>query len=107
VDLAAGTWTNADVTSFNGTTLADFEIATVTFQVTNPGVSPIDVSIGFFSGGTPRLWADSDGLIDVDPTFIGGGGVTVVPVPAAVWLFGSGFLGLIGVAKRRTINQTS
>ncbi|HEN46860.1 MAG TPA: VPLPA-CTERM sorting domain-containing protein, partial [Mizugakiibacter sp.] len=25
----------------------------------------------------------------------------VVPVPAAVWLFGSGLLGLIGMAKRR------
>lgn len=28
---------------------------------------------------------------------------TVVPVPAAVWLFGSGFLGLIGVAKRKRV----
>lgn len=28
--------------------------------------------------------------------------VNTVPVPAAVWLFGSGLLGLIGVAKRRT-----
>ena len=100
VDLAAGTWTNADVTSFNGTTLANFEIATVTFLATNLGVSPTDVSIGFFSGGTPRLWADSDGLIDVNPTFIGGS-VTVVPVPAAVWLFGSGLLGLVGMAKRK------
>ena len=26
---------------------------------------------------------------------------TVVPVPAAVWLFGSGLIGLIGVAKRK------
>jgi hypothetical protein len=26
---------------------------------------------------------------------------TVVPVPAAVWLFGSGLLGLVGIAKRR------
>jgi len=28
-------------------------------------------------------------------------GFTPVPVPAAVWLFGSGLLGLIGVARRR------
>ena len=27
--------------------------------------------------------------------------VSAVPVPAAVWLFGSGFLGLIGVARRK------
>jgi hypothetical protein len=26
---------------------------------------------------------------------------TVVPVPAAAWLFGSGLLGLIGMARRR------
>jgi len=25
----------------------------------------------------------------------------VVPIPAAVWLFGSGLLGLIGIARRR------
>lgn len=28
-------------------------------------------------------------------------GLTAVPVPAAVWLFGSGLLGLIGVARRK------
>ena len=28
-------------------------------------------------------------------------GVSTVPVPAAVWLFGSGLLGLIGVARRK------
>ena len=27
--------------------------------------------------------------------------VSSVPVPAAVWLFGSGLLGLIGVARRK------
>jgi hypothetical protein len=29
------------------------------------------------------------------------GNMTVVPVPAAVWLFGSGLLGLAGVARRK------
>ena len=27
---------------------------------------------------------------------------TLVPVPAAVWLFGSGLIGLIGIARRKT-----
>jgi hypothetical protein len=26
----------------------------------------------------------------------------VVPVPAAVWLFGSGLLGLVGIARRKS-----
>ena len=30
-----------------------------------------------------------------------GGGTPEVPVPAAVWLFGSGLLGLVGVARRK------
>ena len=29
---------------------------------------------------------------------------TTVPVPAAVWLFGSGLLGLIGLARRKTLS---
>ncbi|MDH5570787.1 MAG: VPLPA-CTERM sorting domain-containing protein [Gammaproteobacteria bacterium] len=33
-----------------------------------------------------------------NPTF---NGVSAVPVPAAVWLFGSGLVGLAGVARRR------
>jgi hypothetical protein len=27
--------------------------------------------------------------------------VSPVPIPAAVWLFGSGLLGLIGIARRK------
>lgn len=102
VDLTAGTLLNADVTSFNGTTLADFDIAVLTFTALNVGVSPTDVSIGLFSGGSERIWADSSGFNNTTPNFVDGT-VTVnpVPVPAAVWLFGSGLLGLIGVARRR------
>lgn len=44
-----------------------------------------------------------------DPSSLGGieyllhleGTISAVPVPAAVWLFGSGLLGLLGVARRR------
>lgn len=37
---------------------------------------------------------------DQNPTF--NGTVSAVPVPTAVWLFGSGLLGLLGVARRKT-----
>jgi hypothetical protein len=48
--------------------------------------------------GTRKVFTDLDvaGLKDV------GWEVSAVPVPAAVWLFGSGLLGLVGVARRRS-----
>jgi hypothetical protein len=36
-------------------------------------------------------------------TFTGNGGNTPVPLPAAVWLLGSGLLGLAGVGRRRAV----
>ncbi len=36
-------------------------------------------------------------------TFTGNGGPPPVPLPAAVWLFGSGVLGLVGVSRRRKL----
>jgi hypothetical protein len=35
------------------------------------------------------------------------GSASVVPVPAAVWLFGSGLLGLVGLARRRSVSTLS
>lgn len=42
-------------------------------------------------------------LVDVsyDPDLTPGGGPGEVPVPAAIWLLGSGMVGLVGVARRR------
>jgi hypothetical protein len=50
---------------------------------------------------------DSDGTLGTTMAsgpFVGspvGFAGTVVPVPAAVWLFGSGLIGLVGIARRR------
>ncbi len=56
------------------------------------------------AGSIGLLFTDNLNALDVE---IGGGGIpqvfeaAVVPVPAAVWLFGSGLLGLIGITKRK------
>lgn len=69
-------------------------------------------SAGFvYAGSNPHLFTSDAGT----DTFIGTEAsqatqifgewtnyeMTVVPVPAAVWLFGSGLLGLVGVARRK------
>ncbi len=39
----------------------------------------------------------------VSPVMDGTASVSAVPVPAAVWLFGSGLMGLVGVARKRKV----
>ncbi|RKZ59317.1 MAG: hypothetical protein DRQ44_13820 [Gammaproteobacteria bacterium] len=84
----------------------------ITFDVSSPSGYQLDVldpfnysvDIGQLSVGdwyvTPTFYVD--GLLDAQlttllPLFT----VTAVPVPAAAWLFGSGLIGLIGVARRK------
>lgn len=56
------------------------------------GTLPKDVTFSFYAGsGTNTLPEDMAQL-----------NMQVVPVPAAVWLFGSGLLGLLGMARRRS-----
>lgn len=49
------------------------------------------------TGQFDLLCADNDCISTLYPTFA----PAAVPVPAAVWLFGSGLLGLIGIARRK------
>ena len=61
------------------------------FGVTDPlGISAIHIFNSVMSG--------SGSGIEIDHLQYGGG---VVPVPAAVWLFGSGLVGLAGIARKR------
>lgn len=49
--------------------------------------------------GTVSLSAN--GTLTIAGNSTGGGGTAPVPLPPAVWLFGSGLLGLVGVSRRR------
>ena len=44
---------------------------------------------------------DSSTFLNFSPNFEFTVGTSAIPVPAAVWLFGSGLLGLVGVARRK------
>lgn len=70
-----------------------FTLVTVSFDVLfEAGVGAFDLSVN-------ALGDSLGGSID-DPTLIGAE-VSVIPVPAAVWLFGSALLGLIGFGRRK------
>lgn len=72
------------------------------------------LAAGLNSGDIPDL--TFAGAISSDGRYIAAAGVgegywidlgaplTAVPVPAAVWLFGSGLLGFVGMARRKTVD---
>lgn len=56
--------------------------------------------------GDPSGFGGVTYLLHLEGTISGDSiGTGVVPVPAAVWLFGSGLLGLVGVARRKKQNS--
>lgn len=57
---------------------------------------------GMKSGSFSLDLEGSSGYFDITANARTSSFVNAVPVPAAVWLFGSGLLGLVGVAKRKT-----
>ena len=50
-----------------------------------------------FQNVTSVVWQNSKPFHQFD-------NIVVTPIPAAVWLFGSGLLGLVGLARRRSAN---
>ena len=63
------------------------------FVLTIPGISPTSTisNVSFSFGTEPEV-------------VLAGTPLAAVPIPAAAWLFGSGLLGLIAVARRRSRN---
>ncbi len=76
--------------------IGSFDVATIQFQAIGLGTSSLNLTEYILnpwaSGGSKINPVMADSSLSV---------VQSVPVPAAVWLFGSGALGLIGFAKRK------
>lgn len=95
LDAVGGTWDEwINVTFDSDANLTtDWSGGSVSFDVDASLVGQL-VQIGF--NNTATDWGPSGVVYDNLNV-----GAPPVPVPAAIWLFGSGLLGLVGVARRR------
>jgi len=76
-----------------------FDFLTFDFTVIGlPAVNPSDLTIVASSNGSWQTGLNEDAGENYESATIT---VNAVPVPAAVWLFGSGLIGLVGVARRK------
>lgn len=74
----------------------------VSFAAHVAGIDTGAYTLNGDSGAAECLAGETDCMMLPSAWFGGSTEVVVVPVPAAVWLFGSGLLGLVGIARRKT-----
>lgn len=94
IDNFTGTVDGIMVNTFSVVT-GSFDVATIQFQAIGAGTSALNLVEYALNP-----WASGGALIN---PIMASSSLTVlqsVPIPAAVWLFGSGLLGLIGLARR-------
>lgn len=95
IDNVTGTVDGIMVNTFADVS-GDFVVATLEVQAVGLG----DNSLFQLSALGINPWASSGSLIN--PSFSDSSiSVSAVPVPAAIWLFGSGLIGIIGMARRK------
>lgn len=90
------------VASTTGAMLGSDYLGSPTTTYNSPELRGLESEDSYSFGGSTlnvHLWASTPG------DYIRVITLSAVPVPAAVWLFGSGLLGLIGVARRRKARQ--
>jgi hypothetical protein len=80
------------ITGLQGNTSSSLgELNTLILQIDNAAGDRIQMGVLAGSGTLPGIGYQFDGAWTR---------VTAVPIPSAIWLFGSGVLGLIGISRR-------
>lgn len=98
LDNSFGQLLNTSFNTFLGAT-GNFDIMDISFTAVGAGSADLILSESgqwVFSDIFGDYYGDQ---VDFNPAAVT---VSAVPVPAAVWLFGSGLIGLAGIAKRRS-----
>jgi len=95
-DNLAGTIDGIMVNTY-GTVNGSFDVATILFQAIGSGSSALTLSEYALNP-----WASGGVLLNPDMVNSSVTVISSVPVPTAVWLLGSGLIGLLGVAKRKS-----
>lgn len=87
------------------TTVANGFTGNIDFLAIDSGFGEVDYVEFFFTdfyGIKPSSTvADAALLLDFDNVVVGAAVTTVVPVPAAVWFFGTGIMGLLSFGKKK------
>ena len=91
-----------------GNVLGNDSIVGQNIVFTGPALDGLTATSEIFSFSVANLTPSSSILIPADmeawtATTSFTSSATLVPVPAAVWLFGSGLLGLVGMARRKKV----
>ena len=102
----AGTYTFADsgATVLNDATVLNGYLLGGVYMASTVNDVPVSLATAFGGVDSSGQWLlniqDAEGF---DEGVLGSWtlDITPVPVPAAVWLFGSGLLGLVGIARRK------
>lgn len=99
VTIASTTFVNGnhDI-NFDGDFKLTIDGATETYNLIN--IFEMDLTGTTFEFHNPNSGGDSD-VSNTKQFYINTLDVSPVPVPAAAWLFGSGLIGLVGIARRR------
>jgi len=104
----SGTWDGTyykDLVTFNSNDEFSFAWDTLAgdMDIFGMSITNIQCAAWDFCTNTETFYAVGEFGSNPDKIKVKNGvlGVTTIPVPAAVWLFGSGLLGLVGVARKQ------